>query len=417
MSALLVLLLTAVGLIGSLLLVWSTISTERAEREQAKRTREIMTALRDIDRAAINAESGQRGYFITLDRRYLASYEFGSALYPQALERLKRKMQEGKAFEQQADLLDALEDRADTKFSELAATVAMIERAEIREAQQRILSDEGRIAMERMRDKLGELEALEEQILGQATAEAAAAEQRVIPLLALTLLLTLGSLALGLRQTVRAAHAEAQAAQAKELAEARDRADLLAHELNHRVKNLFAVILAIVRMSARGAPESQPLIDGISARIHALLDAHEATQGRYAGDGNAAMRVLIDKVLAPYASEEHPVAVSGPDVTLTARQATPLGLVLHELATNAVKYGAWSQDGGTIHIDWEYRGADTARELALTWRETSPNPNAPGERQGFGSMLMQSSARQLGGTVERAFGPDGLTVEMVFPAP
>ena len=91
-SALLVFLLTAAGLIGSLFLVWSTIASERAEREQMSRTAEIMAALRDIDRAAINAETGQRGYFITLDRRYLASYEFGRSLYPRAMERLEQRL-------------------------------------------------------------------------------------------------------------------------------------------------------------------------------------------------------------------------------------------------------------------------------------------------------------------------------------
>ncbi|WP_127612310.1 sensor histidine kinase [Croceicoccus ponticola] len=415
-SALLVFVLTAVGLVVSLMLVWSTINSERAQRQQASRTSEIMTALRDIDRAATNAETGQRGYFITLDQRYLASYEFGRTLYPRAVERLESKIRQDTVDTRQDQLLAEITRRGDEKFAELGTTIAMIQQGDIRGAQQRILSDDGRLAMERLRDALTEMEGIEQGLLAKAVTKAATAEYRILPLLSLTLLLTLGSLALGLWQTVRATHAEAQAEQARDLAEARDRADLLAHELNHRVKNLFAVVLAIVRMSARDQPDAKPVTEGIAARIHALLDAHEATQGKDA-DGNASMRVLIEKVLAPYLSERNPVEISGPEVTMTSREATPLGLVLHELATNAVKYGAWSQEGGHIAIDWRFIGDGAARELALNWRETSATPTPPSGREGFGTMLMQSSARQLSGTFERTFESDGMAVTMRLPHP
>ncbi len=415
-SALLVFVLTAAGLIGSLFLVWSTIASERAEREQMRRTAEIMTALQDIDRAAINAETGQRGYFITLDRRYLASYDFGRTLYPQAMERLQNKVLAGEIDGRQRELLATIRERGDAKFDELATTVAQTEQGRVREAQFRILSSEGRVAMEQLRAALKEMETIEQGILAKASGQAAAAERRVLPLLALTLLLTLGSLSFGLWQTVRAGHAETQAEQARFLAEARDRADLLAHELNHRVKNLFAVILAIVRMSAREAPEARAVTESVAARIHALADAHDATQGRDA-DGNAGLRVLIDKVLAPYLSDGNPVEVTGPDVQLTAKQATPLGLVLHELATNAVKYGAWAQEGGRIAIDWSYQGEGEDRRILLHWREHAVAPVVASGREGFGSLLMTSSARQLGGTIEREFAPDGMAVTMLLPHP
>lgn len=414
--ALFVFTLTATGLLLSLFLVWTTISSERAGRAQAARTGEIMKALGDIDRAAINAESGQRGYFITLDRRYLATYEFGRTLYPTALEKLNRELRGGDPLDRQNVLLRQIEDHADAKFAELAVSVDLIGQGRIMDAQQSILTDEGRVRMERLRAALTEMETLERAILSRATAEAMRDENRILPLLALTMFLTFGALALGLSQTVRATHAEAQAAQAVELEEARDRADLLAHELNHRVKNLFAVVLAIVRMSARDAPDSRPVTEGIAARIHALLVAHDATQGKDP-DGNASMRRLIDKVLAPYLTDDNPVEVTGPDVTLTTREATPLGLVFHELATNAVKYGAWSENGGRIRIGWNLKGAGDDRKLAIEWREFSDNPTAPAEREGFGSMLMQSSARQLGGKIERTFASDGLVVAMDIPHP
>lgn len=416
LPALLVFVLTAAGLLASLFLVWSTIASERAQREQAQRTRDVITALSDIDRAAINAESGQRGYFITLDRRYLATYEFGRELYPQALARLRDKLDEGQEEARQMQLLSDIEIHADRKFAELAGNVALIARGQVRDAQQQIMTNEGRVAMERLRESLREMETIERGLLAEATGEATTSENRILPLLALTMLLTLGSLALGLSQTVRASHAEAQAAQAAELAAARDRADLLAHELNHRVKNLFAVILAIVRMSARDKPEAKPVTDGIASRIHALVDAHEATQGK-SGDGSADFRDLIGKVLAPYLSDDNPATLSGPDLRLTPREATPLGLVLHELATNAAKYGAWASEDGRIAIGWKYIGKGDAREAAIEWREFVATPRAPSDREGFGSTLMESSARQLGGTIAREFVKDGVVVAIRFPHP
>ncbi|WP_299308562.1 CHASE3 domain-containing protein [uncultured Croceicoccus sp.] len=410
-----VFLLVAIGLMGALFLVWNTITSEREERAQAERTMQVMSALRDLDRAALNAETGQRGYFITLDRDYLASYEMGRALYPRALRRLRRLvLAEGST--EQRNLLSRIEEHGAAKFAELDQTIGMIREGRILDAQQVILSKAGMQEMKALRQALSEMEATEQAILSRATDEAAVNENRVLPLLSALMLGIVAALVLGFAQSIRAAQSEERASRAEELAEAKDRADLLAHELNHRVKNLFAVILAIVQMSARGQTGAQQTAEIIAARIRALLDAHEATQG--GDDSEAELVTLIEKVLAPYRSDENPVEVTGPPVRLTMRQATPIGLVLHELATNAVKYGAWSQEGGRIEIDWSLddtgAGADT-RELHLKWREICPQPAEPGERRGFGSMLMESSARQLNGSIERHFDERGAEVNMRIP--
>ncbi|MBU2032469.1 MAG: histidine kinase, partial [Alphaproteobacteria bacterium] len=193
------------------------------------------------------------------------------------------------------------------------------------------------------------------------------------------------------------------------LGEARDRADLLARELNHRVKNLFAVVLAIVQLSARDKPEAKPVTDSIAERIRALLTAHEVSQGEL-DRPVASLRALVETSLAPYRSARLQATIEGDEILLPAAQVTPLGLVLHELTTNAVKYGAWSQ-GGTIEVRWDRQG----NEIRMVWRERGVVVEQQPERRGFGSMLMISAARQFGGTLERDFHGDGLEVVITLP--
>ena len=193
-------------------------------------------------------------------------------------------------------------------------------------------------------------------------------------------------------------------AEATALADARDRADLLARELNHRVKNLFAVILAIVRMSSKDSPEAKPTVDRIAERINALLTAHEVTQGTLETPV-ASLRALVETTVRPYLTSARKADLSGPEVQLPAKQVTPLGLVLHELTTNAVKYGCW-QSGGTLKVHWKQQG-DT---VTIEWREECPGDGVEPERQGFGSLLMTGSAKQLRGSIDRQFTKDGVEV-------
>ena len=395
------------ALLAGLFLVYQTVEAERVEREQVAATADVIQELRNVSSAALNAETGQRGYLITLDRRYLEPYLLGREQFRPTLERLREALGSDMTA-RQGELLGQIEDLTELKFAEMAETVDLLERGDLLGARQRVLTDEGQEAMNRLRRAIREMETIEEEILRDASTETARAEGRVLPLLGLMLVLVLVAIGFGSRLLARTARAEAEAAQAAALSEARDRADLLARELNHRVKNLFAVILAIVRMSARDAPEAKPTTERIADRIQALLTAHEVTQGTL-DKPVASLEALIETTLAPYRSKKSPAELSGPAVMLPAKQVTPLGLVLHELTTNAVKYGCWSK-GGTLSVDW------TLREgmLAIDWREEAPGGNTP-EREGFGSLLMTSAARQLRGTIDRSFTDAGVHVRIEIP--
>ena len=400
--------LIAAALIGAVLLIFGTVEAERREREQVRNTGEVLVELANINRAVLNAETGQRGYMITLDRRYLGPYLAGRDQYGPSIERL-RVLMEDDATPRQRELLDRIENLTDSKFAEMDDSVTMLAQGELIEARRRVLTDEGQEVMNRLRGSIREMEQIEQSMLREAAAETARAEGRVLPLLGGLLALLLIALVFGFRLAARAARAEAEAAQAGALAEARDRADLLARELNHRVKNLFAVILAIVRMSGRDVPEARPVVERIADRINALLTAHEVTQGAL-DKPVASLAALVETTLAPYRSDRLRAEVAGPKVLLPARQVTPIGLVLHELTTNAVKHGCWS-NGGTLHVGWRRDGGD----LAIDWREEGGPPGEPPDRQGFGSLLMTSAARQLRGSIERVFAPDGARVTIRIP--
>ena len=402
--------LVAASLLAATFLIFSTVRAERAERVQVAQTREVLDALREIVAATLNAETGQRGYIITLDRRYLASFQLGAASYPAAMRRLHALLDPAADTRQRA-LVNRVEQLADAKFAEMAETVSLIDDGRIIDAKERLLSDEGQNLMVELRATAGELEAIEASQLNRAAADTLRLEGRMAPLLAGLLVLILGALVLGLWQVVRGARAEALAATAQDLGEARDRADLLARELNHRVKNLFAVVLAIVKMSGKGDPAAKPTIDKIAQRLHALLRSHEVTQG----DGTRAeidLRELVDTALAPYRLDEARARIEGGRVMLRSHLAVPLGLVLHELVTNAVKYGALADGTGKLTVDWRSEGG----RVRLTWREDGAAPVAQPAAEGFGTKLIASSARQIGGTIERSFHANGVEVTMDFAA-
>ncbi|WP_240504345.1 sensor histidine kinase [Tsuneonella mangrovi] len=409
----------AAALIGAVMLIFQTVEAERHEREQVQRTNLVLLQLRNISRAALSAETGQRGYVITLDRRYLGPYLSAKDTYRPAIARLRELLGPGMT-PRQSELVDQIQTLADAKFAEMNQTVKLVDTRDLLGARALILSDEGLESMGRLKLAIREMEDIEQQILSTATADTARAEGRVMPLLSGLLILLTVALVFGYLLVGRTAKAEAEAAQAAALAEARDRADLLARELNHRVKNLFAVILAIVRMGARSAPEAKPVTDGIADRIHALLTAHEVTQGLGATSAPQ-LRELVETTVKPYLASDREAHLDGAAIALDARQVTPLGLVLHELTTNAVKYGCWAVGGlltvrwhledGEVRIAWIEQGMADDQRAA---REAAAS-NEP-ERKGFGSLLITSAARQLGGSIERDFAPSGLEVTIAFPA-
>ena len=200
---------------------------------------------------------------------------------------------------------------------------------------------------------------------------------------------------------------------AHRLSEARD---LLANELSHRIKNIFAVVSGLIALRSRGKPEIKPFADDLNSAIRALGTAHDYVRP---GDERGADKLqgLLRDLLAPYeGGKGERVVISGDDVDIGARAATPLALIFHELATNAAKYGALSTEDGKITIEIKL-ASNEADEVCVFWRESSSrDDNRDGEAEGFGSrMLRMAIEGQLRGSFSRSFSDTGLDVDIAFP--
>ena len=194
--------------------------------------------------------------------------------------------------------------------------------------------------------------------------------------------------------------------------EASESRELLAQELSHRIKNIFAVIAGLVSLSARQHPEAKAFADELSATIRALGRAHEFVRPAD-GARRSNLRTLLEELFAPYGSGDGArVKVSGDDLAISSRTATPLALVFHELATNAAKYGALATGGGRVTL----KIADDGKHVKLVWRERGGKAVKKAPKDGFGSRLVEMSVNgQLGGSWERRFEDDGLVVELKLP--
>ena len=196
--------------------------------------------------------------------------------------------------------------------------------------------------------------------------------------------------------------------------EAEERELLLARELDHRAKNLLAVVQSVVSLTrASSLEEFKKAVEG---RIQSLGRAHSMlAASRW--EGADLERVLAEE-LEPYSGgEQARVKLSGPPLMLKPAAAQSLALVFHELATNAVKYGALSVPSGMLEVRWQVsQGAESRPLLDLVWEERGGpriEPRSGGSRSGFGSRLIRSSIeRQLAGSLDLDWAPEGLVARM-----
>jgi two-component sensor histidine kinase len=182
--------------------------------------------------------------------------------------------------------------------------------------------------------------------------------------------------------------------------------DLLVEELNHRVKNTLAILQAIAVQTFRSATHSER--EKFEGRLGALAEAHNLlSQEKWQG---SELADVVKRVLQPYVlNNPERIKMFGPAVPLPPRLAVVLSMILHEIATNAAKYGALSNDNGQIALDWEVLEDDGTRKLRLIWTETGGPPVVAPVQRGFGSRLIERSARdQLGGEATVDFLPRGV---------
>jgi two-component sensor histidine kinase len=201
---------------------------------------------------------------------------------------------------------------------------------------------------------------------------------------------------------------------ASQIARAEALHQLLIHELNHRVKNTLATVQSVAAQTFRNTPDSAEATAKFDARLMALGRAHNVLSAEKWE--SADVREIVDEVMDPYAARDGSrLKVSGPEIKVVPRCALMISMVLHELATNAAKYGALSNDKGWIRVEW-HRVDGEVPKLHLQWREVDGPPVRTPGRRGFGSRLIeQSFAAQLGGSATLEFDSAGVVCTLECP--
>lgn len=191
---------------------------------------------------------------------------------------------------------------------------------------------------------------------------------------------------------------------------------LVLEELQHRVKNAFSLAQSLINLNVPAALSARDLADKVNGKLRAIASAQDLIIVRNASgrsDEMTSIRTLLATILGPlgYGDADNRISLKGEDHTVDAQSLSGLAMVFHELATNATKYGALKDTGGTVSIDW----TATSEGLEIAWAESGgPSATAP-EIQNFGSRLVASTIRQLGAAIDYDWRADGLRVKIILP--
>lgn len=190
---------------------------------------------------------------------------------------------------------------------------------------------------------------------------------------------------------------------------------LLLRELNHRVKNLFAITAGMINMTARSSETVGAMAHSLHGRLQALAKAHHLIQPAISagmpGTEYVGFHALLEEILSPHlADRQRQVSLVGPELQLGPNASTSFALIFHELATNAAKYGPFRDPDGRLDVSWQMDGGS----LNLEWREKVPHSQITAPKQeGFGSKLARTSAtHQLGGNIDFEWEPGGVNIAL-----
>ncbi|MBO0733480.1 MAG: PAS domain S-box protein [Methylocapsa sp.] len=201
--------------------------------------------------------------------------------------------------------------------------------------------------------------------------------------------------------------------------QAEEQQRLLLREMNHRIKNLFTLASSLITLSTRFAATPRELAEAMSGRLVALARAHDLTLpdlngSELAADRATTLPALVQTLVAPYfLHDQSAIRMSGPELAIKGKAAVALAMLLHELATNAAKFGALSCEAGHVDISWQI----CEDELRMKWQERGGPPiDVEPDTEGFGSLLTKLAATgRLGGKISRDWGREGLIVNLAMP--
>ncbi len=390
-------------------------------RMRVRATHDVLISLKDFLSSTLDAETGQRGYLITQNDSYLAPHKDGLENAERHLRSLEA-LQGGNA--EQLSRLTELRKLWEEKSEVLTLKIKIAKEADIETARAAVGHDRGKIIMDRIRQIVSEIETKTMETRAEAIAAQTIFVRRLFAYTQLTTLAGFAALLYLLARARRVAeelrievanrHSADELAQ--ERAEQALRMRVMNRELVHRTKNLISVVQAIVRNQEKSSPEIDRFVAGLSSRLISL----GSTLDILVRENWSQVRLedLIAGQLGHFSEDmTRRIAVApGPPIIFTASEAQMLGLALHELGTNAAKYGALSVAGGRVDISWREEYAQDGALIALLWREENGPPVTPPARRGFGSRITKSLvARSVGGTAVIDYRPSGLAWTLTFP--
>ncbi len=191
--------------------------------------------------------------------------------------------------------------------------------------------------------------------------------------------------------------------------------EMLIGELNHRVKNVLATVQAVMNQTLRQSGSLEEFTTAFAGRLHALAQAHNLlVEKEWVG---ADVGQIVKQILAPYRLHESVrIVAEGPSLALRPQVGVALMMILHEMATNAAKYGALSAPAGQLRVTWHRDGAGDDERIHVWWSESGGPKVKPPSRRGFGTKLIErSTAHELGGEAKPEYAEDGLRCELIFP--
>ncbi len=401
--------------------LFQAFQAERWVRAETAQTTRIVLDLQQALQTGVDAETGQRGFLLTGDPDYLEGYRIASATWLDQIAAITAFF--AAAEPGQVAAAGELTRLATDKLDEMTRTIVLVQEGNLQGAIAIVQSGQGKALFDDYRAVSSRLADEERALLAVQVEVTQAIERRTFAMLGVLTVMGAALTTLSLWLERRTTAAERSAADVTALRAAVGRSDLLAREMDHRVKNLFSVIGAMVSHTGRTETDLKPAMEGLRGRINALSVAHAVSQGGI-GDRFANLGAVVEATLAPFHVGDGRVSVTGPTLDLPVRVLSSLGLILYELATNAVKYGALSSEAGQVRIAWDV--ADGT--VTLHWRETgspvqAPAPDAtpapapaPAPTEGFGSMMLRQAAMQIDGTLDRTVAAGGVDVTLAFPA-
>ena len=196
---------------------------------------------------------------------------------------------------------------------------------------------------------------------------------------------------------------------------AEQRQSLLIRELHHRVRNTLATVQGVMNTTAKSSATIEDFQEAFAGRIASLAKTHAVMTEEL--DQSVSFEQLLNQELGFYTDgASQRIRLSGPAVDLPSQIAVPLGMAVHELTTNAVKYGALASEAGRIAVDWSVAESTVGTALRWEWNETDGPTVTPPGREGFGSMLLKRVlSQQIGAEVNVAFEPEGFRLRMLVP--